>query len=106
MSLHKELDAEQPLEIVSTFMGAHVVPTEYRGKARRTQEYLELVEEQLIPEVAKNRLAEFCDVFCERGAFSRSESRRVLEAGKAPALVPRVHAEQLEYWCGANGIEL
>jgi imidazolonepropionase len=45
LSLHKELDAEQPLEIVSTFMGAHVVPTEYRGKARRTQAYLELVEE-------------------------------------------------------------
>jgi len=107
LSLHKELDAEQPLEIVSTFMGAHVVPTEYRGKARRTQEYLELLEEQLIPEVAKNGLAEFCDVFCERGAFSRSESRRVLEAGKAHALVPRVHAEQLSNTGAARmGIEL
>jgi imidazolonepropionase len=95
LSLHKELDAEQPLEIVSTLLGAHVVPTEYRGKSGGTRQYLELLEEQLIPEVAENGLAEFCDVFCERGAFSVSESRRVLEAGKARGLIPRVHAEQL-----------
>jgi imidazolonepropionase len=57
--------------------------------------------------VAKNGLAEFCDVFCERGAFSRSESRRVLEAGKAHALMPRVHAEQLSNTGAARmGIDL
>jgi imidazolonepropionase len=95
LSLHKELDAEQPLEIVSTFLGAHVVPAEYRGKAGGTQEYLRVLEEQLIPEVGENGLAEFCDVFCERGAFTLRESRQVLEAGKARGLTPRVHAEQL-----------
>jgi imidazolonepropionase len=95
LSLHKELDAEQPLEIVSTFLGAHVVPAEFRGKSDGTQQYLELLTNELIPEVAENGLAEFCDVFCERGAFSLTESRRVLEAGKAHGLAPRVHAEQL-----------
>jgi imidazolonepropionase len=107
LSLHKELDAEQPLEIVSTFLGAHVVPAEYRGKSGGTRDYLELLEKQLIPEVAENGLAEFCDVFCERGAFSLGESRRVLEAGNARGLAPRVHAEQLSN-TGATrmGIEL
>ncbi len=76
LSLHKELDAEQPLEIVSTFLGAHVVPAEYRGKANGTRDYLELLTDKLLPEVAENGLAEYCDVFCERGAFSLSESRR------------------------------
>ncbi len=95
LSVHKELDAEQPLEIVSTFLGAHVVPAEYRGKAGGTQQYLKLLTEELIPEVAENGLAEFCDVFCERDAFSVADSRRVLQAGKARGLVARVHAEQL-----------
>jgi imidazolonepropionase len=95
LSLHKELDSEQPLEIVSTFLGAHVLPEEYRGKPGGTRAYLELLEQELIPEVAENGLAEYCDVFCERGAFSRAESRRVLIAGKKNGLRPRVHAEQL-----------
>jgi imidazolonepropionase len=97
LSLHKELNAEQPLEIVSTFLGAHVVPEEFRGKSGGTRQYLQLLTEELIPEVAENGLAEFCDVFCERGAFSVADSRRVLAAGKAHGLVARVHAEQLSH---------
>jgi imidazolonepropionase len=97
LSLHKELNAEQPLEIVSTFLGAHVVPEEFRGKSCGTRQYLQLLTEELIPEVAENGLAEFCDVFCERGAFSVADSRRVLAAGKARGLVARVHAEQLSH---------
>jgi len=95
LSLHKELDAEQPLEIVSTFLGAHVVPAEYRGKPNGTRDYLRLLEQELIPDVGENGLAEYCDVFCERGAFSVAESRQVLAAGKKHGLRPRVHAEQL-----------
>jgi imidazolonepropionase len=95
LSLHKELDAEQPLEIVSTFLGAHVVPEEFRDKHGGTRQYIELLTEELIPEVAENGLAEFCDVFCERGAFSVADSRQVLSAGKKRGLVARVHAEQL-----------
>jgi imidazolonepropionase len=97
LSLHKELDAEQPVEIVSTFLGAHVVPEEFRGKCGGTRQYLQLLTEELIPEVAENGLAEFCDVFCERGAFSVADSRQVLAAGKARGLVARVHAEQLSH---------
>jgi imidazolonepropionase len=95
LSLHKELDAEQPLEIVSTVLGAHVVPEEYRNKPNGARDYLQLLEQELIPEVAENGLAEFCDVFCERSAFSVAESRQVLLAGKKHGLRPRVHAEQL-----------
>jgi imidazolonepropionase len=95
LRLHKELSVEQPLEIVSTFLGAHVVPAEYRGKSRGTEKYVALLIEKLIPEVAAGKLAEFCDVFCDRRAFSRSDSKKILETGKRHGLVPRIHAEQL-----------
>ncbi len=95
LSLHKELGAEQPIEIVSTFLGAHVVPLEFRGKASGADEYVKLLTDWLIPEVASNGLAEYCDVFCDRGAFSRAQSKKVLAAGIAEKLRPRLHAEQL-----------
>jgi imidazolonepropionase len=95
LGLHKELSAEQPLDIISTFLGAHVVPAEYRGKPDGAERYVALLIEKLIPEVAGEGLAEFCDVFCDRGAFSREQSQRVLEAGKRYGLAPRLHAEQL-----------
>ena len=95
LRLHRELGTEQPLEIVSTFLGAHVVPAEYRKKRRGTEEYVALLIEKLMPEVAAARLAEFCDVFCDRGAFSRSDAKKILAAGKQLGLLPRIHAEQL-----------
>jgi imidazolonepropionase len=95
LRLHKELAAEERLEIVSTFLGAHVVPAEYRNKPGGTEQYIALLTEKLIPEVAAEKLAEFCDVFCDRGAFSRKESKRILEAGKKSGMAPRVHGEQL-----------
>jgi imidazolonepropionase len=95
LALHQELRSEQPLEIVSTFLGAHVIPPEYRGKPRGAEEYVTLLVETLLPEVAGGKLAEFCDVFCDRGAFSREQARQVLEAGKRYGLAPRLHAEQL-----------
>ena len=95
LHLHQELSGEQPLEIVSTFLGAHVVPAEYRSKPGGAARYVELLTDKLIPEVAAGRLAEFCDVFCDRGAFSVKESKKILEAGKRSGLAARVHAEQL-----------
>ena len=95
LRLHRELAEEQPLDIVSTFLGAHVVPAEYRGKFSRGKEYVELLIEKLIPEVAAEKLAEFCDVFCDRGAFSKEQAKEILEAGKKHGLAPRIHAEQL-----------
>ncbi len=95
LRLQRELNLEQPIEIVSTFLGAHVLPAEYRSKADGAQQYVALLTDRLIPEVAAEKLAEFCDVFCDRGAFSRKDSKIILEAGKKSGLSPRIHAEQL-----------
>jgi imidazolonepropionase len=95
LRLHRDLAAEQPLEIVSTFLGAHVVPAEYRGKADGAERYIQLMEQNLLPEIGESRLAEFCDVFCDRGAFTVRQSKRVLQAGRQWGLAPRLHAEQL-----------
>jgi imidazolonepropionase len=95
LRLHKELAADQPLEIVSTFLGAHAIPAEFRGKSDGAERYIKLIEENMLPHVSENRLAEFCDVFCDRGAFSVEQSKRVLQAGRQWGLAPRMHAEQL-----------
>ncbi len=92
LRVQRSLARKQPLEIVSTFLGAHVVPPEY---ARRRRAYVEIVARQMIPMVARYGLAEFCDVFCDRGAFSVEEARQILTAGRACGLEPRLHAEQL-----------
>lgn len=97
LKLHKELAAEQPIEIVSTFLGAHAVPAEYRGKADGAERYVKLIEENLLPQIGEGRLAEFCDVFCDRGAFSVKQAKRVLQAGRQWGLEPRIHAEQLSH---------
>ena len=89
-----ELDREQPLDIVRTFLGAHVVPPEF---SRRPNAWVDLLAKRLIPAVAKAGLAGFCDAFCERGAFTLAQARKVLDAGRACGLVPRVHAEQLTH---------
>ena len=95
LRLHQELASEQPLDIVSTFLGAHVVPTEYRGTPDGADRYIALLTEKLIPEVAQEKLAEFCDVFCDRGAFTLRQSREILQAAQQHGLALRLHAEQL-----------
>ncbi|GAC1626059.1 MAG: imidazolonepropionase [Candidatus Acidiferrum sp.] len=95
LGLHKDLSNEQPLEIVSTFLGAHVVPQEFRGKPGGAEQYISLLLDQLMPEVVNARLAEFCDVFCDRGAFTLTQTKRILAEGKLHGLAPRLHAEQL-----------
>ena len=97
LKLHKELATEQPLEIASTFLGAHVVPEEYRKKKDGAERYIKMMEENLLPEIAQKRLAEFCDVFCDRGAFNVAQAKRVLQAGRQWGLEPRMHAEQLSH---------
>lgn len=79
-------------DIVPTFMGAHVAPPEFK---KRPDAYVDLLVHKLIPYVAKEGLAEFCDVFCDRGAFTVEQARRILTAGRACGLAPRIHAEQL-----------
>jgi imidazolonepropionase len=97
LTLHKDLAAEQAIEISSTFLGAHTVPNEYRKKSDGAERYLRLLIDRVLPEVAAQKLAEFCDVFCDRGAFSVGQSREILEAGQRYGLVPRIHAEQLTH---------
>ena len=94
----RRLDAEGRLSYVPTFLGAHEVPDEYRG---RRGEYVELVVEEMLPRVAREGLAEFCDVFCEERVFTVEESRRVLGAARAHGLGLRVHADQLSLSGGA-----
>jgi imidazolonepropionase len=95
LKLHKELEKDQPLEITSTFLGAHVVPEEFRKKPDGAERYIKLLEENVLPAIAEHKLAEFCDVFCDRGAFSVTQAKRVLQAGRQWGLAPRIHAEQL-----------
>lgn len=88
------------VDVVPTFMGAHAVPA---TAGRDADAYVELVIEEMIPAVAAERLARFCDVFCEHGVFSVEQSRRVLQAGVAAGLRPKLHADEL---AGGGGAEL
>jgi imidazolonepropionase len=107
LQLQRELSEEQPIEIASTFLGAHVVPLELRGKPGGAERYVDLLLEQMLPEVVNEGLAEFCDVFCDRGAFTRRQTWRILNEGKLHGLTPRVHAEQLSRTGAAQvGVEL
>ncbi|MFY9662530.1 MAG: imidazolonepropionase [Terriglobales bacterium] len=83
---------EWPGTVVPTFLGAHVVPAEYRGRPR---EYVDLVCHEMIPAVAKSKLAQFVDVFCDRGAFSAEETGQIFTAAEEHGLAVRAHLGQL-----------
>src|SRR5881397_1874066 len=91
------LNEETPLEIVPTFLGAHAVPREMDA-----DEYIELVIDEMLPRIATEKLAEFCDVFCERGYFDVKQSRRILTAARELRLRLRIHADQLTSSGGAK----
>ena len=93
----RALGAEQPIEIVPTFMAAHEVPPEFAG---RQSDYVRHVIEDMIPRAAG--LAEFCDVFCDRGFFTPEESLAILRAGRASGMEPRLHADELAASGGAE----
>lgn len=95
----KKLQEEHVVDIVSTFMGAHAVPKEYKGNE---DEFVKIIIEQMIPKVAELGLAEFNDVFCEKGVFTPAQSRLILEAGKAYGLTPKIHADEIEPYEGAE----
>jgi len=90
----RRLDEELPLEIVRTFLGAHAIPPEFEGDSAG---YTKLVTDEMLPRVADEKLADFCDVFVERGAFSVDEGRRVLSRARELGLGVRIHAEQLSH---------
>ena len=93
----QRLNQETPLEVVPTFLGAHAVPRD-----RSAGEYVDLVINEMLPRVAKEKLAEFCDVFCERGYFDVEQSRKILTAAKKLGLKLRGHVDQLTNSGGAK----
>ena len=93
------LAAEQPIELVATFMGAHELPPEFKDDR---DDYLRLLIDEMIPAVAAERLAEWNDVFCERGVFTPGEAQQILDAGRRAGLLPRIHANELGETGGAQ----
>jgi len=99
LRVYQRLAAEQPVRLVSTFLGAHLIPPEFHDNR---EQYLDLLIESMIPRVAREQLATCCDVFVEESAFTVAEARRILQAGKSHGLRPKLHADQLTAGGGAE----
>jgi len=99
LRVYRRLAEDQPMHIIPTFLGAHTIPPEYKDDR---QGYIDLVIEEMIPAVAEENLAEFCDIFTEESAFTIPESRQILTAAKAAGLTPKLHADQLTSCGGAE----
>ncbi len=99
----KRLKENSPLTIRATFLAAHAVPDEYKG---RQGAYVDLIINEMLPKVAEEKLADFVDVFCDRGFFTPDETRRILEAGQKYGLRGKIHANELDYSGGVQaGVE-
>ncbi len=97
LEINNELNNLQDIEIVSTFLGAHSVPHGFNSR-----EYTEIVINEMMPEVAKRKLAKFCDVFCEEGFFSYEQSEKILNRAKEYGFLTKIHADQLSNSYGAD----
>lgn len=86
------LEKDHPIDLVSTFMAAHAIPEEYKGNAKA---YLDVIVEQMLPEVKEKNLAEFCDIFCEKNVFTADESRYLLSKAKDMGFKLRIHADEI-----------
>lgn len=100
----KKLKSLSPLTIKATFLGAHAVPLEYKERKR---DYIKLLINEIMPVIAEEQLADYCDVFCEQNYFTKEETIEILTAGKKHGMTPKVHAEQLSNFGGTlAGIEV
>lgn len=98
------LNATHAVDVIPTFLGAHSVPAEFKGRRR---DYIALLIDTLLPAVCREHLAEFCDIFCERGVFEIDETREILRAARSHDLKLKLHAEQLHQFGGTDvGVEL
>jgi len=86
------LNEEHPLDVISTFLGAHAIPPEYIEK---TDKYVDLIISDMIPKIAKEGLAEFCDVFCEEGIFSIKQTKKILKTAIRYGLKPQIHIDEI-----------
>jgi imidazolonepropionase len=94
-----QLNTDHAVEVVPTFMGAHAVPPEYRGRA---DDYVEFIIQKVLPAVVEQGIAEFCDVFCEKGVFSVEQTRKILKAAIALGLKAKIHADEIVSFGGAE----
>ncbi len=100
----KKLKTLSPLTIKATFLGAHAVPTEYKNDKRK---YIDLLINEMMPKIAEEKLADYCDVFCEQNYFTKDETIEILTAAKKHGMTPKVHAEQLSNFGGVlAGVEV
>ena len=99
LQVSKALHEKHPIDVVSTFMGAHAVPQEYKGNE---EAFVEVLIEHMLPQVVKDKLAEFNDVFCEKGVFTPQQARRILQAGSVLGLISKIHADEIESYEGAE----
>ncbi|GGP07373.1 imidazolonepropionase [Oceanobacillus neutriphilus] len=99
LEVAKQLQKDHSIDIISTFMGAHAVPMDEKDNPEK---FVTRLIEEMIPEVAERKLAVFNDVFCERGVFTPKQSKRILEAGKKHGLIPKIHADEIEPYAGAE----
>jgi imidazolonepropionase len=99
LRVYQRLAGQQAVQLIPTFLGAHVVPPEFR---RNRDAYIELLVSRLIPIIAARKLAKFCDVFVEQSAFTVEEARRILQAGQRLGLGAKLHADQLSDSGGAE----
>jgi imidazolonepropionase len=88
----RRLKERGPIPVRATFLGAHAVPTEFKNNK---DGYIKLLIEELMPAIASEKLADYCDIFCERNYFTEEDSIKILEAGKKHGMIPKVHANQL-----------
>jgi len=95
----KQCDESHPLDVVKTFLGAHSVPKEYKG---RGHEFIDYLIEEVLPVVAENNLAEYCDIFCEDKVFSVEESRKLLSTAQKMGLKSKIHADEIVQLGGAE----
>ena len=98
LQVYRQLNEIQPIELIPTFLGAHMVPDEFQ---QNREEYIHLLRDVLIPAIAEQKLAQFCDIFVEKGAFSPNEARVILESARQAGLGLKVHADQLSNGGGA-----
>jgi imidazolonepropionase len=99
LKVMKNLNENHPVDIISTFMGAHAVLSEYKGKE---DEFIDFMIKEVLPEVKKENLAEFCDIFCEEGVFSVETSKKMLSAAKEIGLKLKIHADEIIQLGGAE----
>lgn len=99
LEVAKKLDKNHPIDIVSTFMGAHAIPEKYKDNP---EEFVNIIIDKMIPEVSEKKLAKFNDVFCEEGVFTIDQSRRILLAGRKYGMEPKLHADEIKPLGGAE----